>query len=86
MGRRGDQTSGLHPPFIIVLLGVVRHSRSGRPAHRCRWTPPRAPMAGVTPDFKVKPNAHSMCAQESSLHTYHTENGYKIINDSIYSI
>jgi hypothetical protein len=25
--------------------------------------------------FKPKPNAHSMCAQESSLHTYRTENG-----------
>jgi hypothetical protein len=33
----------------------------------------------VTPSFKVKPNAYSMCAQESSLHTYHTENGYKIL-------
>jgi hypothetical protein len=37
----------------------------------------------VTPDFKAKPNAHSMCAQESSFHTYHTENGYKITNVSI---
>jgi hypothetical protein len=37
----------------------------GKPAH------PRA----VTPGFKAKQNAHSMCAQESSLHTYHTENG-----------
>jgi hypothetical protein len=36
----------------------------------------------VTPSFKVKPNAYSMCAQESSLHTYHTENGYKITNVS----
>jgi hypothetical protein len=27
----------------------------------------------VTPGFfKPKPNAHSMCAQESSLHTYRT--------------
>jgi hypothetical protein len=26
----------------------------------------------VTPDFKVKSNAHSMCVQEISLHTYHT--------------
>jgi hypothetical protein len=24
--------------------------------------------------FNPKPNAHSMCAQESSLHTYRTEN------------
>jgi hypothetical protein len=35
------------------------------------------------PVFKPKPNAHSMCAQESSLHTYHTENGDRITNVSI---
>jgi hypothetical protein len=35
------------------------------------------------PVFKPKPNAHSMCAQESSLHTYHTENGDIIANVSI---
>jgi heme/copper-type cytochrome/quinol oxidase subunit 3 len=28
----------------------------------------------VTPGFKAKQNFHSMCAQESSLHTYHIEN------------
>jgi hypothetical protein len=33
--------------------------------------------------FKPKPNAHSMCAQESSLHTYRTENGDRITNVSI---
>jgi hypothetical protein len=38
------------------------------------------------PVFKPKPNAHSMCAQESSLHTYHTENGYRITNVTIYNI
>jgi hypothetical protein len=27
-----------------------------------------------------------MCAQESSFHTYHTENGYKITNITIYNI
>jgi hypothetical protein len=27
-----------------------------------------------------------MCAQESSLHTYHTENGYRITNVIIYNI
>jgi hypothetical protein len=37
----------------------------------------------VTPGFKVESNAHSMCAQESSLHTYHTENGYRITNVTI---
>jgi hypothetical protein len=40
----------------------------------------------VTPDFKAKLNAHSMCAQELSFHTYRTENGYKIINVTIYII
>jgi hypothetical protein len=33
--------------------------------------------------FKPKPNAHSMCAQESSLHTYRIENGDRITNVSI---
>jgi hypothetical protein len=40
----------------------------------------------VTPGFKVKPNAHSMCAHESDLHTYHSENGYRITNVTIYNI
>jgi hypothetical protein len=41
-------------------------------------------LAGdVTPGFKAKPNAHSMCVQESSFHTYRTENGYIITNVSI---
>jgi hypothetical protein len=35
------------------------------------------------PVFKPKLNAHSMCAQESSLHTYRTENRDRIINVSI---
>jgi hypothetical protein len=34
----------------------------------------------VTPGFKAKSNAHSMCAQESSLHTYRIENRYRITN------
>jgi hypothetical protein len=40
----------------------------------------------VTPCFKAKLNAHSMCAQESSLHTYRTEIRYRITNVTIYSI
>jgi hypothetical protein len=35
------------------------------------------------PVCKPKPNAHSICAQESSLHTYRTENGDRITNVSI---
>jgi hypothetical protein len=38
------------------------------------------------PVFKPKLNAHSMCAQESSLQTYHAENGYRITNVIIYNI
>jgi hypothetical protein len=38
---------------------------------------------GVTPSLKAKPNAHSMCAQESSLHRYHTEKGYRITNVTV---
>jgi hypothetical protein len=35
------------------------------------------------PVFKIKSNAHSMCAQQSSLHTYRTENRDRITNVSI---
>jgi hypothetical protein len=41
---------------------------------------------GVTPGPKAKPNAHSICAQKLSLHTYRTENGYSITNVTIYYI
>jgi hypothetical protein len=40
----------------------------------------------VTPGYKAKPNAHSMCAQELSLHTYCTENLYIITNIIMYNI
>jgi hypothetical protein len=40
----------------------------------------------VTPGFKAKLNAHSMCAHESSLHTYRIENAYRITNVTIYNI
>jgi hypothetical protein len=42
-----------------------------------------APFKDVTPGFKIKPNAYSMCAQKSGLHTYHIENRYRKINISI---
>jgi hypothetical protein len=38
----------------------------------------------VTPYFNAKLNDHSMCAQNLSLHTYHTENRYRITNVTIY--
>jgi hypothetical protein len=34
----------------------------------------------------AKPNAHSMCAQESSLHIHHFGNAYGITNVVIYNI
>jgi hypothetical protein len=33
--------------------------------------------------LRHKPSTHSMCVQESSLHTYSTKNGYRITNVSI---
>jgi hypothetical protein len=42
--------------------------------------------APVTPSFKAKLNVHSMCAHESSFHTYCIENGYRITNVTIYNI
>jgi hypothetical protein len=32
------------------------------------------------PVLRPKPSTHTMCAQESSLHTYRIENGYRITN------
>jgi hypothetical protein len=37
----------------------------------------------VTPSSKAKPRAHSMCAQKSCLHTYHTETRYRLSNVTI---
>jgi hypothetical protein len=45
-------------------------------------TKPRAEPT-VAPGSKAKPNAHSLCAQELSLHTYHIENGYRRTNVTI---
>jgi hypothetical protein len=46
----------------------------------------RGNKKSVMPDFKLKPNVQCMCAQESSFHIYHTENGYIIMNVIIYNI
>jgi hypothetical protein len=43
-------------------------------------------LTNVTLGFKVKLNAHSMCAHESSLYIHRTENGYRITNVTIYNI
>jgi hypothetical protein len=66
----GTQTVNI--PSNIHARGASR-LLGGATAHYC----------DVTPGFKDKPNAHSLCAQESSLHTYHTENGYIRTNVSI---
>jgi hypothetical protein len=55
---------------------------SRRTSSLCRVS---SPLCTATSDFKTKPNAHSMCAQESSFHTYRIENGYRITNDTIYN-
>jgi hypothetical protein len=76
----------------MQLLFIKSHSTS---AQTSAWFDHRAkPMRQigaptlepVTPGFNIKSNAHSMCAQRSSLHTYHTENGYRITNIIIYNI
>jgi hypothetical protein len=46
----------------------------------------RVTRHGATPGFNAKPNAHRMCAQQLSFHTYCTENGYRINNVTIYNI
>jgi hypothetical protein len=73
-----------------VAMGDVHEGICGshQSAHKMRQMIKRAGPTGHLsyPVFKSKPNAHSVCAQESSLHTYHTENGYTITNVTIYSI
>jgi hypothetical protein len=41
---------------------------------------PSPPLRSPPQPSKVKLNAYSMCAYESRLHTYHTENRYIITN------
>jgi hypothetical protein len=43
-------------------------------------------MVHVTSSFKAKLKAQSMCAWESSLHAYRTENRYRMTNVTIYNI
>jgi hypothetical protein len=52
----------------------------GDPAGRCMLH--RSDHAS----FKPKPNAYSMCAQESGLDAYRTENGYRKTSVTIYNI
>jgi hypothetical protein len=87
----------IHPPRLNVAImewiwvaQAIRECACAqtRSIHRwCRrWSCiPRAACDG-TSSFKVKSNAHNMCAQESSLYTYHIKNRYKITNVIIYNI
>jgi hypothetical protein len=73
---------------VIVVAAAVQlcsHSIATAGYHQATVVVSRQQLSSH-PVFKLKLNAHSMCAQESSLHTYHTENGHKITNVTIYSI
>jgi hypothetical protein len=64
-------THDLELAVVVHALKIWRHYLMGKMSH---------------PIFMPKPDAHSMCAQELTLHTYRTENGYRITNVIIYSI
>jgi transposase InsO family protein len=71
-----ERTNGLHLQGMKMRMFQDLEGK-GKNWHK------ELPSVFVTPGFKAKPNTHSMCAQESSFHTYLTENGYKITNVSI---
>jgi hypothetical protein len=60
--------------FFVEGMGMPTHSRG--------LSQPNVSH----PIFKLKMNAHSIYAQESSLHTYRTGNRYRITNVTIYNI
>jgi hypothetical protein len=64
-------THDLELAVVVHALKIWRHYLMGKMSH---------------PIFMPKPDAHSMCAQELTLHTYCTENGYRITIVIIYSI
>jgi hypothetical protein len=73
--------------MFIILWSKVATRLVTLPLTCCYWGSQQWSYLGcVTPSFMAKPNAHSMCAQESNLHTYCTENGYSITNVTIYNI
>jgi hypothetical protein len=63
---------------------LLVNTRSGAASSFLKWN--HSSQHPVTPGFVAKLNGHSTCAQESSLHTYRTENGYRITNVTIYNI
>jgi hypothetical protein len=69
-------------PAIGVDMSVMASSSSSSP----EGAEPLSKKGHFTPDFKAKPDAYSMCAQESSSHTYYIENEYRITNVTIYNI
>jgi hypothetical protein len=90
MGERReieDQELGKMPTRALTDLIVVLLHEVVSPRHRChvhRGGRCHLHMVVVTPGFKVKLNAHSMCVDRSSLHTYRIEN--KIQNNQYYNI
>jgi hypothetical protein len=63
-------------------LELGRHALNTLPVEP-RIQPKGVDAIPVTPGSKAELIAHSMCAQKSSLHTYRTENGYRITNVTI---
>jgi hypothetical protein len=61
---------------MLDYLAEVRSMEKFFEGFEVRYVP-------LSPGFKAKLNANSMCAQESSLHTYRIENGYRITNVTI---
>jgi hypothetical protein len=81
------QSSGESSPRASGAL-VARSSRAVHARNSAVAASRRQGAAGKLshPVLKPKLNAHSMCAQESSLHMYRTENRYMITNVTIYNI
>jgi hypothetical protein len=77
--RSLDRVVATSLPKAVAATCKVHRLRKILPM--ASWVPGYSENA--TPGFKAKLNAHSMCAQESSLHTYHTQSGYRITNASI---
>jgi hypothetical protein len=73
----------IHERHVLIILPFLHLSC---PQLKVIFKVAAQPCPLSHPVFKPKLSALSMCAQESSLHTYHTENGDRITNITIYSI
>jgi hypothetical protein len=72
-----------HLASTLLQYPCRMHHNTHQTASQCRVEPTRGSGEDVTPSSKAKLGAHSMCAQESSLHTYRIKNGYRITNVTI---